>query len=59
LGLNASGFTVEGPWQARSIVSGEVVGWWMLDLATATANDIIASPAEMLLKLLLVGLFLF
>jgi len=28
-------FTVEG--QARSSVSREVVGWWMLDLARATA----------------------
>ena len=34
-GLNASGFTVEGPWQTRSIVSVEVVSWWMLDLARA------------------------
>ena len=32
-GLNASGFTVEGPWQTISIVSVEVVSWWMLDLA--------------------------
>jgi len=32
--LNASGFTVEGQRQTRSIV-----GWWMLDLATATAGD--------------------
>jgi len=41
-------------------VSGEVVSWWLLDLARETAGDkfvIIASPAEMLLKLLLVGLF--
>ena len=48
-------FTVEGPWQTRSIVSVEVVGWWMLYLARAAAGDkidvIIASPAEMLLKL--------
>jgi len=41
-------------------VSGEIVSWWMQDLARATAGDkfvIIASPSEMLLKLLLVGLF--
>jgi len=37
--LNASGFTVEGLWQTRSILSGEVVGWWMLDLPRATAGD--------------------
>ena len=33
------GFTLEGPWQARSIVSGEIFGWWMLDLARATDSD--------------------
>ena len=38
-GLNASGFTVEGPWQTRSIVSVAVVSWWMLDLARAAAGD--------------------
>jgi len=41
-------------------VSGEIVGGWMLDLARATAGHkfvIIASPAEMPLKLLLVELF--
>jgi len=38
-GLNASGFTVEGLWQTRSIVSRKVVGYWMLDLARATAGD--------------------
>jgi len=42
-------------------VTWEIVGWWMLDLARATADykvklAIIASPVEMLLKLLLVGL---
>jgi len=35
-GGNTFGFTVEG--QASSIVSREVVGWWMLDLARATAG---------------------
>ena len=38
---------------------GETVGWWMLDLARVTAGDkfvIIASPAEMFLSILLVGL---
>ena len=38
-------------------MSGEVVGGWMLDLARATAGDkYIASPAEMLQKLLLMVL---
>jgi len=39
--LNASGFTVEGRWQTRSIVSVEVVtvSWWMLDLARAAAGN--------------------
>jgi len=37
--LNASGFTVEGPWQTKSIVSVAVVSWWMLDLARAVAGD--------------------
>jgi len=41
-------------------VLGEVVGWWMLELARTTVGDkfvIIVSSTEMLLKLLLVGLF--
>ena len=55
--MNACGFPVEVPWQARYIVSGEIVAWWMLYLARATAGDkLIASPAEMLLKRLLVVL---
>jgi len=37
--LNTSGFTVEGPWQTRSIVSVAVVSWWMLDLVRAAAGD--------------------
>jgi len=37
--LNASQFTVEGPWQTRFIVSVEVVSWWMLDLASAAAGN--------------------
>ena len=41
--INARGFelAVDGPWQARSIVSGEIVGfgWWMLDLARAIASN--------------------
>ena len=49
--MNACGFPVEVPWQARYIVSGEIVAWWMLYLARATAGDkLIASPAEMLLN---------
>jgi len=38
-GLNASGFTVEGLLQARSIVSREIIGWCRLDLARATASN--------------------
>jgi len=53
MGLNASGFTVEEPWQARSIVD-----WRTVNLARAKSGDkFISLPAEMLLKLLLVGLF--
>ena len=33
------GFTAEGLWEAMSIESREIVGWWMLDLARATAGD--------------------
>jgi len=31
--MHLHGFTVEGLWQTRSMVSGEIVGWLMLDLA--------------------------
>ena len=36
--MHLHGFTVEGLWQTRSMVSREIVGWWMLDLARATAG---------------------
>jgi len=49
-GLNASGFIVEGLNQTRSIVSGKVVGYWMLDLARATAGDKLTSLLHHLQK---------
>ena len=48
--MNASGFTVEGWWQTRSTVSGEVVDWWSWILLEQQIYVIIASPAEMLLN---------
>ena len=46
-----TGFTVEGPWQTRSIVSMEVVSWWMLDLARAAAGDKFMSLLQKSFKL--------
>jgi len=48
--LNASVLTVEGPWQTRSIVSMEVVGSSLLDLARATAGDKLTSLLHHLQK---------
>jgi len=36
--LNASGFTVEDRGRLGPLVSGEILGWWMLDLARVTAD---------------------